>query len=270
METAGKTHSAQFEREIGAYWDGRAGSYSNSVLGELGDERKILWKAALEKVSRDISANAAAMGGIPRACDLGCGPGFFTVLLCELGFAVDAVDASEVMVGKAQHNLAQVAPGAATTLHVCDLLSLPFPDDAFDLCVSRNVTWLMRDPERAYAEWLRVLRPGGKLVVYDANWYRYLVDPELAARRSADQELYVLEEQAEDARATADETRRCEELARDLPLTPIMRPAWDLETLTRLGAAWCHADEDVWRHVWTKSEQLYYGATPMFMVEAVK
>lgn len=30
--------------------------------------------------------------------------------------------------------------------------------------------------EKAYAQWTRVLKPGGVLLNFDANWYRYLWD----------------------------------------------------------------------------------------------
>ena len=261
---------ARLAEDLGDYWNGRAQSYSNGVVGELADERKLLWSAALEKATRGIVLDAAMAGRKPLACDLGCGPGFFSILLSELGFSVEAVDASPSMVGHAQDNIAQAVPVGDVTFHVCDLLSLPFPDDTFDLCVSRNVTWLMRDPQGAYAEWLRVLKPGGKLIAYDANWYRYLVDPTVAARRAADQSENVLEGWDEEAQATSDEEKRCEELARSLPLTPVLRPAWDLQALEALGVSQCSADEDAWQHVWTENEQLYYGSTPTFMVEAVK
>ena len=270
MEHAENPGSLQLARDFNEYWNGRAQSYSNGVVGELGDERKESWKASLDEVSRGVAAEAGIEGRALRACDLGCGPGFFSILLSELGFTVDAVDASEEMVERARGNVDHVVPGGGVTFHVCDLLSLPFPDDTFDLCVSRNVTWLMRDPERAYAEWLRVLRPGGKLVAYDANWYRYLVDPEVAAKRAADQEANVLEGWDEDAQATSDEERRCEELARNLPLTPVLRPSWDIQTLEGLGVTWCRADENAWRDIWSENEQAYYSATPMFMIEAVK
>ncbi len=262
--------NARLAEEIGSYWDGRAQTYSNGVRGELADKRKLLWSAALEEASRDIVCDAAPEGCAPRACDLGCGPGFFSVLLGELGFSVEAVDASSSMIEHARDNVSQSAPGGDIAFHVCDLLSLPFPDNEFDFCVSRNVTWLMRDPRGAYAEWLRVLKPGGKLVVYDANWYRYLVDPEVAAKRAADQQENVLEGWDEDAQATSDEEKRCEELALNLPLTPLLRPDWDIQTLEGLGVSQCAADGEAWRRVWTENEQLYYASTPTFAVEAVK
>lgn len=265
-----KGQDAGFAQEVNEYWEERAQSYSNGVIGELADGRKDSWKAALEEAAGNELVQRAADGGAPRACDLGCGPGFFTILLAEMGFAVDAVDASESMLARAEENLSRAMPVGDVAFHASDLLSLPFPDSSFDLCVSRNVTWLMCDPRAAYAEWLRVLKPGGKLVAYDSNWYRYLVDPEVAAKRAADQEANVLEGWDEDAQATSDEEKRCEELALSLPLTPVLRPAWDLRTLHELGVAHCRADEDAWLRIWSENEQLYYAATPMFMVEAVK
>ena len=41
-----------------------------------------------------------------------------------------------------------------------DSQALAFADDSFDLLLCRNATWLLPDPERAYREWYRVLRPG--------------------------------------------------------------------------------------------------------------
>ena len=256
--------------EIGAYWDGRARSYSNGVVGELGDGRRDAWSGVLAEALAEVKAGSMESGSGVRACDLGCGPGFFSILLASMGCRVDAVDASSAMVAHARANCGEAVPKGSVAFHVCDVLSTPFEDDTFDLCVSRNVTWLMRQPESAYAEWLRILKPGGKLVVFDANWYRYLVDHEVASQRERDQKNNRLEGWDEDAQATSDEEKRCEQLAAELPLTPILRPGWDLETLGQLGVSSCRADEGIWKRVWTENECSYYGSTPMFMVEAVK
>lgn len=255
--------------EIVDYWDGRATSYSNGVKGELSDDRAKAWWQVLERKSMPIMEAVAATGRSTRVLDLGCGPGFFTVLYTRAGCQVDAVDSSAQMLNRAQTNLAEALPGAHASFLECDITSLPYADDTFDLAVCRNVTWLMRQPEAAYAEWLRVLRTGGKLLVFDANWYRYLVDEQVDAQRLADITSNTLEGWDEDAQATSDEEKRCELIATELPLTKELRPYWDLKVLQKLDAA-VRADEEIWRELWTENEQAYYSYAPMFLVEAVK
>ena len=48
-------------------------------------------------------------------------------------------------------------------------------DNTFDMIVSRNVTWNLEHPDRAYYEWMRVLKPGGVLLNFDANWYHHFI-----------------------------------------------------------------------------------------------
>lgn len=257
-------------KTIADYWDDRAESYSNGVRGELGDYRSDAWRQTLERVTGGYIAEAWIAGKAARVLDLGCGPGFFSILFAEMDCRVDAMDASDEMLARARDNARQAGVENAITFHKGDVASLPFEDGTFDIVASRNLMWLMRDPDTAYAEWMRVLRPGGKLVVFDANWYLYLFDAEIDAQRRADQEGHEVAEWAEDARATTDEERRCELFALELPLSSVVRPAWDVKTLSGLGAQHVNVDEDAWANLWTESEYAYYATSPLFMVEAVK
>ena len=253
-----------------AYWDERARTYSNGVRGELSDGRHCAWQRALGRAASGSIVAASMERRTARALDLGCGPGFFTVLLAEEGCEVDAVDMSSEMLDRARANAAAEVPEARVSFHQCDASNLPFQDESFDIVVSRNLTWLMRDPEGAYADWLRVLRPGGKLVVFDANWYRYLIDEQVDSARRSDQERTMLECYDADSVATNAQELRCEKIALELPLTSIMRPQWDVAVLERFGASWVSADEDVWMDIWTESEQAFYASSPLFMIEALK
>ena len=256
--------------EIASYWNGRAESYSNGVNGELSDGRKDAWSTELQHILAGQIELAKAENRPARILDLGCGPGFFSIILSRMGCAVDAVDGSIEMLARAQENAKRAQADDSITFCESDVVTLPFDDCTFDAAVSRNLTWLMRDPEGAYCEWLRVLKPNGVLAVFDANWYLYLFDLEIAEKRKSDMANNALEGWDEDAQATSDEEKRSEEIARSLPLSPVVRPAWDLEVLDRLGAADVVADENVWQRVWTENEHSYYASSPQFLVKAVK
>ena len=64
--------------------------------------------------------------------------------------------------------------------------ALDFEDAAFDVVISRNLTWNLPHPDAAYAEWARVLKPGGLLLNFDANWYAYLFDEKAQAAYDQD------------------------------------------------------------------------------------
>jgi SAM-dependent methyltransferase len=53
---------------------------------------------------------------------------------------------------------------------VCDAAALDFADETYDLVVARHVIWNLPDPKRGITEWLRVLRPGGRLVLIEGKW----------------------------------------------------------------------------------------------------
>ena len=253
--------SDKLDKTIVDYWDERAGSYSVGVLGEFEAGSMDPWF--------EFFSNHIDRPGL-RALDLGCGPGAFSILLAKLGCTVDAVDASANMLAHARDNVEEAGVAGSVTFHQGDVAALPFDDASFDLIALRNVTWLLRDPKAAYAEWRRVLVNGGTLLVFDANWYRYLDDPALDEQRKTDQVDSSVLGWDQDALATKSQEDRCERIAEQLPMTHHTRPAYDLALLQELGFASCRADEDVWQRLWTPGEQSFYGSSPLFLIEAVR
>jgi SAM-dependent methyltransferase len=55
-----------------------------------------------------------------------------------------------------------------------DLERMPFPTDYFDVVISRNVVEHLRDPLRVFAEFHRVLKPGGKVIISTPNKWDYI------------------------------------------------------------------------------------------------
>lgn len=94
--------------------------------------------------------------------DLGCGTGIYSILFARQGLTVTGIDASREMLRLARNK------AAAQSLNIeflqGDLLSLPFPDNRFDLAICNVVLEFVSDPRRVLEEGLRVLRPGGRLV----------------------------------------------------------------------------------------------------------
>ena len=55
-------------------------------------------------------------------------------------------------------------------LKILDAEKPEFPDATFDVVVSRNLTWTLPHAEEAYREWTRVLKKGGVLLNFDADY----------------------------------------------------------------------------------------------------
>src|SRR5689334_20721744 len=91
--------------------------------------------------------------------DAACGVGYGTRTLAAAGASVVAIDCAPEAVSAARTH------GAAASLAVADLHTLPFQDDAFEGVVCFEVLEHLEHPERFLDEVVRVLRPGGWFAV---------------------------------------------------------------------------------------------------------
>lgn len=199
--------------KIREYWNTRSEGYRQQIEKEREEHKDEFYK----KYFRQIPEGASVL-------DIGCGSGFFSLLLASLGMNVTASDYAEEMLKKAKDLLNR---SGFHNVEFCraDAQFLPFADASFDAVVSRNLVWNLEDPESAYKEWLRVLKPGGKLFIFDGNHYCYLYNEDYASIQPKVNESsnHVL---------LGVKTNVIDDIARELPLSRQIRPQWDEEILS--------------------------------------
>ena len=200
-----------------------------------------------------------------RVLEVGTGPGFFAILLAEEGYDVTAVDLTPAMLSEARKNAGELAE--RIDFREMNAEALELPEGSFDVVVSRNLTWNLPHPDRAYAEWCRVLKPGGLLLVFDANWYGYLFREE--ARLAFEEDRRSTAEQGYADQNLGENFDVMEDIARRVPLSSLRRPDWDLRQLRALGME-TRAEEDIWQRVWSEEEKVTFASTPLFLVSAKK
>jgi SAM-dependent methyltransferase len=145
---------------VAAHWSRRAAHFDEDFGHSIGSpEERAAWDRVLELV--------LPKGGPIDALDIGCGTGFLSLEFAARGHRVTGVDFSPAMLEKAQVKAA--AGGAAIRFEEADAEALPFASASFDLAASRHLLWTLPHPEAAIAEWLRILRPGGRLLVVDGQ-----------------------------------------------------------------------------------------------------
>ncbi|MBV6632304.1 MAG: methyltransferase domain-containing protein [Alphaproteobacteria bacterium] len=100
-----------------------------------------------------------------RVLDCGVGAGDFSAALADAldgNASITGVDVSPEMLALASENLDGQRD---VTLREADVRSLPFPDDHFDVVIGAHVLEHLADPEIGFAEMMRVLKPGGRMVL---------------------------------------------------------------------------------------------------------
>ena len=244
--------------KIEQYWTGRAEGYSEVNRHELATGQDRVWFQEIRKHLPE--------GKDLKILDVGTGPGFFAILLAKEGYEVTAVDYTEAMLRQARENAGALAERIC--FRQMDAQHLDFPDGTFDVVISRNLTWNLEEPKQAYGEWMRVLKEGGRLLNFDANWYHHLFDSRMRRRYEEDRER-VENLHLEDHYICTD-IDAMEEIARQVPMSRTMRPAWDLKVLKGYTGGQVQADEQVWERVWDPTERANYASTPMFLIRAEK
>lgn len=148
------------KQQVAAHWDRRAAHFDEDFGHSI--------RTPGERAAWDRILDRVLAGRALEALDVGCGTGFLAFELAARGHRVTAVDFAPAMIAEARRKAA--ALNVAVTFEEADAEQLPFAPASFDLVISRHVLWTLPHPEEAIAEWIRVLRRGGRLVVVDGQF----------------------------------------------------------------------------------------------------
>jgi SAM-dependent methyltransferase len=148
------------KQQVAAHWNRRAAHFDEDFGHSIGSPAE---RAAWDRVLDLFLPRHGPLDTL----DIGCGTGFLSFELAARGHRVIGVDFAPAMLALARQKAAERA--AAIRFEEADAERLPFAAGSFDLAVSRHLLWTLPHPEAAIDEWLRVLRPGGRLVVVDGQ-----------------------------------------------------------------------------------------------------
>ena len=126
-----------------------------------------------EFFSEEVRAKALAIAQVQAgqvAADLGAGTGFITEGLVREGLRVIAVDQSEAMLAEMKKKFAGIE---GIDYHLGEAESLPIPDESVDYVFANMYVHHIDDPPTAIREMVRILRPGGKLVITDLDEHNF-------------------------------------------------------------------------------------------------
>ena len=236
------------KEQIVHYWEKRSESFLEQRRSELANPIAKRWMKEIEK---QIPA-----GRRLKILDVGCGAGFFSILLAKEGHEVFGIDLTPEMI----ENAIQLAEeeNADCRFRVMDAENPMFADETFDVVISRNLTWTLPNAEHAYGEWMRVLKTGGVLLNFDANYGKEDVAdtkglPEAHAHFKVGNEM--LEE--------------CERIKSQLPISRKNRPAYDVAVLCENTAGEIRIDTSLGKRIYLEKDE-FYNPAPMFSICAVK
>ena len=233
----------KLEQRIENYWDERSKDFSHVRRLELSGADCLAW----EKI---IIQHLPQKNNL-KILDVGTGAGFFAILLSKLGHQVIGVDRSTKMLREAKKN------SDGLNLHAeflrTDAQNLNFPNETFDVVISRNLTWTLPDVMQAYREWRRVLKIGGVLMNFDSDYGdKDFTNKKTCAKGEVNDEMLA----------------ECQNIKDALIISTHRRPIWDINFLSSIGfQVQCDFDISTLVH---KDEKISYDLIPLFAIYAKK
>lgn len=239
------------KHDVERYWNKRATAFSALHWDELRSGKRDLWAREIDRY-----LPRTADGAPLRILDIGTGSGFFALMLAARGHDVTGIDLSPAMVAEASAAARRL--GSSARFLVMDAERPQFAPGTFDAIVTRNLTCFLPSLETAYRNWRELLREGGMLLNFDADYGRE--EPAPAAELPADHAHKDIPSEL---------NREYEGIRTRLGARQKPRPVWDRELLGGMGFRDIVLDANVSNRVYARPDR-FYNPVPMFAIKAVR
>ena len=141
-------------------------AYDRSAADWQGAVARLGFPSAYEHALRPIAGRFPASGARPQVLDCGVGTGDLSLALSRASaapFDLEGIDLSPAMLAEAGRRFR--TDGVSATLRQGDMRVLPYDDATFDLVMTAHALEHVPDPQSALQDMVRVLRPGGQLML---------------------------------------------------------------------------------------------------------
>jgi ubiquinone/menaquinone biosynthesis C-methylase UbiE len=157
-----QTSDSNVQENITTFWNTVAPFYHRdpSNVPSLESAEYRAWVRAIERLLPAPQADVL---------DIGTGTGFVALIASQLGHHAIGLDLSTAMLAEARLHAEQ--RGLKAIFQSGDAVAPPFEEASLDVIICRHFLWTLRQPEVALPNWLRLLRPNGRVVVIDGFWF---------------------------------------------------------------------------------------------------
>lgn len=172
--------------------------------------------------------------------DIGSGGGFSSISLARQGHHVTSIDISPDMIESAKRNAG--AFDVRVDYFLDDIQRSKMPDSSFDLVVFYETLFTIVDVSSAITEAVRILRPGGRLLIMDGNYFQDQKIERYQARKDYFKMKYGTTEMQIRPEFSDLDYEELERTVKPLYVSRVIHPGWEVWNFLDMGLEDLHID----------------------------